>query len=141
MADPKTDHFDTDVVIMHERNGPDSKRSVQIIVWGEPRVPVEPADEFETSKMAFGQAVAHGLALYSQDSPEFVGTALELNVEFHVLDVSKDVASLLKFVLDALATVVYTDPRVIYRTQIHKKPVFHPDDALTFLLFEAIKPA
>ena len=58
---------------------------------------------------------------------------LKITVAFHISNMTKDVDNLLKFVLDALQTIVYRNDRWVFKVVAEKELVGHRREQVTFI--------
>jgi hypothetical protein len=148
--------FEAEAIIVAD-SMEDQGKSVQIIVHGSPLVQQRHRgryliaaartlvwDPCKASKRSFRdvvRAALEGLGLDDDDFPCFCGKALIFDVSFHVMNTSKDVDNLLKFVLDALQTVLYSNDRFIYDIHARKRRVYHVGDENTIIEVKALTAA
>jgi Holliday junction resolvase RusA-like endonuclease len=105
---------------------PQKAERIDITVEGEPQVQIRTAmtyrgglhmyDPSSLPKSKFRLAVRESLSdgLRFQNYPLFTGP-VEITVSFYVSNMRKDVDNLLKFVFDALQTLVYLDDKTVHK--------------------------
>ena len=136
---------DSIAVLAPTANG--APEQLGIVVEGEPQVQERPRishlghthmyDPSSRSKNRFKIAVVKSLqGLTFAQYPLFRARRLNVTVAFYIKNMNKDVDNLLKFVLDALQMVVYTDDRCVCQIQARK---FHsPHHGYTKVSIEAL---
>jgi hypothetical protein len=111
----------------------DPNRNIQMQVDGEPLV----YDLSGISKTAFTNAVndslMDGLGFTDVDFPLFVGVDLSFRVSFYVKNMRKDKEKLVKFVTDALESVVYLNREMIVHIKARRYRVDHVDEEITYI--------
>jgi Holliday junction resolvase RusA-like endonuclease len=81
------------------------------------------------------------VGLGTGDFPCFVGKKLKFEVSFYFMNVSEDVDNLLKFVLDALEMVLYSNDKFIFDIHACKARVYHMGDEETIIELKALDAA
>ena len=96
-------------------------------------------DPTKDEKLAFKRIVRVALAEMGATFPLFEnGVKLKVTATFHVVDTRKDIDNLLKFLLDALAPVMYNNDNVIYSVVAKKVSTTPPDVEYTEFVVENI---
>jgi Holliday junction resolvase RusA-like endonuclease len=139
---------DAIAVLAPSANGePQKAERLDIVVEGEPQVQERARmshlghthmyDPSSRLKNRFRIAVVKSLqGLTFLQYPLFHVRHLKVTVAFYVSNMTKDVDNLLKFVLDALQMVVYTDDRCVY--QIEASKWHSPDHGYTKISVEVL---
>ena len=116
---------------------------IDVIIEGEPQVQERPRmsniggmhmyDPNSLIKVKFRAAVKKTFDDLKFTYPLFQ-VALKIQVTFHISNMAKDVDNLLKFVLDALQTIVYNDDRSVQKITAEKH--HSPDRGYTTIAVE-----
>jgi hypothetical protein len=135
----------------------DVNKSIQVLVRGTPLVQQHFCgrylfaaarmlvwDPCKASKRSFrdvARTALEDVGLGAGDFPCFVGKKLKFEVSFYVINVSKDVDNLLKFILDTLEMVLYSNDKFIFDICTRKACVYHAGDEETIIEVKALDAA
>lgn len=133
--------FDADAIIACATTT-DDHPTLYLDVGGPPQVQARPRfhwqvpagrlvvyDPSQAMKRAYRAACARAMMEVGiTHFPFFAGQNLHIKVHFYIHNQAKDVDNLLKFVMDALETVVYENDRVICEATLKKVPVEKSDE-------------